>query len=138
MQLRARPSAPLSCPFSDLSWAAIDLTITGLLLFAVYHPFFERWPKVRQLSISVISGAFGGKGNCLAKGVLDVTFVSGEWSAFGRWQMWAFLFATILTCLRTCSSTVGRTTSFASPKGDSERETGTKAGGREGLSVNIA
>ena len=98
MQLRARPSAPLSCPFSDLSWAAIDLTITGLLLFAVYHPFFERWPKVRQLSISVISGAFGGKGNCLAKGVLDVTFVSGEWSAFGRWQMWAFLFATILTC----------------------------------------
>ena len=43
------------------------MAITVALLLLVHAPFGERFPQAKALATSVISGAFGGKGNCLAK-----------------------------------------------------------------------
>eukprot|EP01050_Picozoa_sp_SAG11_P035517 SAG11_NODE_13060_length_672_cov_0.626527_2_plen_97_part_00 len=42
-----------------------------------------------------------GKGNVLAKVVIDILTYSvdtGDWSGFGCWEMYAFLVLTVLTC----------------------------------------
>ena len=57
--------------------------------------------NIQRLCLSVISGAFGGKGNVLAKVVIDIltySIDSGDWTGFRRWEMYLFLGLTVGTC----------------------------------------
>eukprot|EP01052_Picozoa_sp_SAG31_P012913 SAG31_NODE_765_length_12248_cov_6.802947_4_plen_121_part_00 len=59
------------------------------------------WPSISGECHAICLGAFGGKGNVLAKIVIDIltySIDSGDWNGFRRWEMYFFIVLTALTC----------------------------------------